>query len=167
MVARIFQSFGSGICEALPVQFVNDVYYLHERGRKIGYYTIALCLGSSGPLYAGYMLAAGYGSQLFFYVFIGLGAATFILSIIFVHESRFMRPEVPVDVQMEQFEEKEVATDQTIDTPLSRKKTWLQLMAFWDGVNDKSINPFWTCLRSFTYILVPQVFWVIYLEVVI
>ena len=39
MVARIFAAFGSGVCEAIPVQLVNDIFFLHERGKRIGYYT--------------------------------------------------------------------------------------------------------------------------------
>jgi MFS family permease len=39
MVARVFHGFGSGVCESLPVQIVNDIFYLHERGKRIGYYT--------------------------------------------------------------------------------------------------------------------------------
>lgn len=39
MAARIIHAFGSGVCEALPVQLVNDIFFLHERGQRIGYYT--------------------------------------------------------------------------------------------------------------------------------
>ena len=39
MGARVVHAFGSGVCEALPVQLVNDVFFLHERGKRIGYYT--------------------------------------------------------------------------------------------------------------------------------
>lgn len=39
MAARIIHGFGSGVCEALPVQLVNDIFFLHERGKRIGYYT--------------------------------------------------------------------------------------------------------------------------------
>ncbi len=39
MAARVVHSFGSGICEALPVQLVNDIFFLHERGKRLGYYT--------------------------------------------------------------------------------------------------------------------------------
>jgi MFS family permease len=39
MAARIIHGFGSGVCEALPVQLVNDIFFLHERGLRIGYYT--------------------------------------------------------------------------------------------------------------------------------
>jgi hypothetical protein len=39
MAARVIHSFGSGVCEALPVQLVNDIFFLHERGKRIAYYT--------------------------------------------------------------------------------------------------------------------------------
>jgi hypothetical protein len=39
MAARIVQCLGGGICEALPVQLVNDIFFLHERGKQLGYYT--------------------------------------------------------------------------------------------------------------------------------
>lgn len=39
MAARVIHAFGSGVCEALPVQLVNDIFFLHERGQRIGYYT--------------------------------------------------------------------------------------------------------------------------------
>lgn len=39
MAARVIHGFGSCVCEALPVQLVNDIFFLHERGERIGYYT--------------------------------------------------------------------------------------------------------------------------------
>lgn len=39
MACRVLHGFGSGVCEALPVQLVNDIFFLHERGKRLGYYT--------------------------------------------------------------------------------------------------------------------------------
>ena len=39
MAARIIHCFASSVCEALPVQLVNDIFFLHERGKRLGYYT--------------------------------------------------------------------------------------------------------------------------------
>ena len=39
MAARVIQGFASSVCEALPVQLVNDIFFLHERGKHLGYYT--------------------------------------------------------------------------------------------------------------------------------
>lgn len=39
MAARIVSCLGAGVCEAMPVQLVNDIFFLHERGLQLGYYT--------------------------------------------------------------------------------------------------------------------------------
>ncbi len=39
MAARVIQGFSSSVCEALPVQLVNDIFFLHERGKRLGIYT--------------------------------------------------------------------------------------------------------------------------------
>jgi MFS family permease len=39
MAARVIHCFASSVCEALPVQLVNDIFFLHERGKRLGYYT--------------------------------------------------------------------------------------------------------------------------------
>ena len=46
MAARCVASFGSGICEALPVQLVNDIFFLHDRGTRIGFYTGSWSFGA-------------------------------------------------------------------------------------------------------------------------
>ncbi|KAG9567949.1 putative MFS transporter, partial [Aureobasidium melanogenum] len=95
MAARIIHALGSGVCEALPVQLVNDIFFLHERGKRLGYYTVCLCWGSTGPLYAGYMLAAGYSWRLYFYVEFAFACALLILAFIFVEESSYKRVVAP------------------------------------------------------------------------
>lgn len=50
MACRVIHSFGSGVCEALPVQLVNDIFFLHERGKRLGYYTGAPINVMSDPL---------------------------------------------------------------------------------------------------------------------
>ncbi|OAA63521.1 Major facilitator superfamily domain, general substrate transporter [Niveomyces insectorum RCEF 264] len=91
MAARCVHAFGAGVCEALPVQLVNDIFYIHERGKRIGYYTVALCLAAVSPLAAGYMLDGGYSWRLFFYVSFALAGAVFVLAFFFVEESSYDR----------------------------------------------------------------------------
>ena len=91
MAARIVHGIASGVCEALPVQLVNDIFFLHERGNKLGYYTVCLCWGSTGPLYAGYMLAGGYSWRLFFYVETAFAGLLLILAFLFVEETTYKR----------------------------------------------------------------------------
>jgi MFS family permease len=49
MAARVIHAFGSSVCEALPVQLVNDIFFLHERGKRLGYYTGTFLSAGSIP----------------------------------------------------------------------------------------------------------------------
>jgi MFS family permease len=182
MAARVIHGFGSGVCEALPVQLVNDIFFLHERGKKIGWYTCALCMGATGPLYAGYMLAGGYSYNLFFWVEFAFAAGLFVLAFIFVEESRYKRvlappaPPTPSDFEPDSskwndkmdtdeynrpgFVARGVAAETEIGMVLPPRKSLAQQLKPWSSV-DHSSKFFLTGIRSFTYLLVPSVFWVI------
>ncbi|PSN72374.1 MFS general substrate transporter [Corynespora cassiicola Philippines] len=159
MVARVIHGFGSGVCEALPVQLVNDIFFLHERGKRIGYYTVALCFGSTGPLYAGYMLAGGYSWRLFFYVEFAFAMGLLIFAFFVVEETAYKRntpstsPQPSADKILD-------ATHTEIATSIPPRRTFLQTLKPWSGIDHDS--EFWIMMpRSFTYFFVPQVFWVI------
>ncbi|KAK7744456.1 hypothetical protein SLS53_003340 [Cytospora paraplurivora] len=164
MAARIIQAFGSGVCEALPVQLVNDIFFLHERGARIGYYTMALCLGSSGPLYAGYMLNCGMGWRLFFYVEFAFAAALLVLAFFVVEETMYHR-ETPQDLSdgaesMEKLPGFKAENVMSPSSSLPPRRPFLQTLKFW-GVWERDSDFFLMMARSFTYFLVPHVFWVI------
>ncbi|KAF2094346.1 MFS general substrate transporter [Rhizodiscina lignyota] len=165
MACRIIHAFGSGVCEALPVQLVNDVFFLHERGKRLGYYTVCLCLGSTGPLYAGYMLAGGYSWRLFFYVTFAFSMALLILAFFFVEETQYKRVVTPDMVEqitpIEDYE-KNVTSEHQEAVPVAwgARRSFLASLSLWSGVN-KDAQFFLTMARSFTYFLVPPVFWVV------
>ncbi|KZO98488.1 MFS general substrate transporter [Calocera viscosa TUFC12733] len=176
MAARIIHAFGSGVCEPLPVQLVNDIFFLHERGKRIGYYTICLCLGSTGPLYAGYMLAGGYSWRLYFYVEIAFAGALLILAFFFVEETSYKRVlpgsepqpgagrssgtgsiDAPTDEK-----EKEVPAEhiEYASPNIPKRKTFLETLKPW-GKIDHEVSFFMTMIRPFSYYLVPAVLWVV------
>lgn len=169
MAARVVHAFGSSVCEALPVQLVNDIFFLHERGKRLGIYTVCLCFGATGPLYAGYMLAGGYSWRLFFYVEFAFGAALFILAFFVVEETLYNRKthvgastRTSSELQDGEGEEKTstAVLETTTTTVVPPRKTFLQTLKFW-GVYEKDADFFTMIARSFTYFLVPHVFWVI------
>ncbi|KAL5000187.1 major facilitator superfamily domain-containing protein [Aspergillus recurvatus] len=178
MIARVFHGFGSGVCESLPVQLVNDIFYLHERGKRIGYYTVCLCLGSTGPLYAGYMLAGGHSWRLFFYVVAAFAAALLVAAFFLVEESRFHRPEIsqtsvaesdPESKQAsctEDTAEREKKTGhatelETLPSPnVPKRKSFIETLTPCAPI-DHEVEFFGTIFRSFAYFLVPAVLWVI------
>ncbi|SPO06832.1 uncharacterized protein DNG_09526 [Cephalotrichum gorgonifer] len=188
MAARVVHAFGSSVCEALPVQLVNDIFFLHERGTRLGIYTICLCLGATGPLYAGYMLAGGYSWNLFFYVEFAFGMALLIFAFFVVEETTYHRetPNVSpsngslIEDGASGVAKEQIAGDQpsvvakehaTGDEQASvakahasvppPRKNFIQTLKLW-GVWEKD-SPFFTMMaRSFTYFLVPHVLWVIF-----
>jgi hypothetical protein len=166
MATRVISAVGSGVCEALPVQLVNDIFFLHERGQRLGYYTVCLCLGSTGPLYAGYMLAGGYSWRLFFYVEFAFACALFILAFIFVEETWYKRDEMKARLGAAtgvQGVESEKALDadlHEVAPTLPPRKSFISTLKPW-GVYDREAPFLTTALRSLTYFLVPSVFWVV------
>ncbi|CZT50743.1 uncharacterized protein RSE6_11785 [Rhynchosporium secalis] len=166
MTCRVLHAFGSGVCEALPVQLVNDIFFLHERGKRIGYYTVCLCLGATGPLYAGYMLAGGYSWRLYFYVEAAFAGALFILAFIFVEETMYKRI-LPTSLipSLNNANEKEIKEGNlthtetaTFHVPL--RKSFLSTLKPWSGI-DHEAEFLMTMIRPFTLFFVPAVFWVI------
>ena len=172
MGARIVHAFGGGVCEALPVQLVNDIFFLHERGKKIGWYTVALCLGATGPMFAGFMFAAGLSWHLFFYVEFAFAGALLILTFFFVEESMYFRKSLPAPSSTSGSTTKiETTAAASKETPPSEEETSLsipprkpflsQLSLFGPVDPSPTINFLIMPLRAFSYLLVPSTFWVI------
>jgi len=163
MAARIIHALGSGVCEALPVQLVNDIFFLHERGKRLGFYTVCLCWGSTGPLYAGYMLAGGYSWRLYFYVVFAFAATLLIATFFFVEESHYDRQVQSLSPSLSDHDLKKEGRTEHIEVAVAvipPRKNFLQTLKPWNGIN-KDAEFFMTIARSFTYFLVPSVLWVI------
>lgn len=150
---------------------------MHERGTKLGIYTVCLCWGSTGPLYAGYMLAGGYSWRLYFYVEVAFAAALFILAFFFVEETAYKRNAVPAQPRMssaasdssgerkvfgqEEVKKDHLASEQVeVQTLIPPRRTFMQQLKPWSAI-DHEESFFLTAARSFTYFLVPSVLWVI------
>lgn len=177
MAARMIHAVGSGVCEALPVQCVNDVYFLHERGKRISYYTAALCLGAIGPLPAGYMLAAGYSYKLFFYVEFAFAMALLIATFFLVPETAYKRvvkvSATDMPSSSEGVTEKHAAVPSTTTNAvpqdqlevegaaiIKKRQSYVSQLKPWSPI-DHDAEFFGMMWRGLTYLLVPQVLWVI------
>lgn len=128
---------------------------------------VCLCLGSTGPLYAGYMLAGGYSWRLFFYVLTAFAGALLVASFFLVEESRFHRPEILEISDSEpslagENKEKQDGRATQIEAvpPVPARRTFLQTLKPWAPI-DHNAQFFATIIRSFAYFLVPAVLWVI------
>lgn len=146
---------------------------MHERGSKLGYYTVCLCWGSTGPLYAGYMLAGGYSWRLFFYVETAFAGLLLILAFLFVEETTYKRntpngPSIPNPngekrvFGQDEIDEKSSGDVEHIEvqTLVPPRRSFFATLKPWSAVNHDE-QFFLTMFRSFTYYLVPSVLWVV------
>ncbi len=116
------------------------------------------------------MLAGGYSWRLFFYVEFAFACALLILAFFVVEETlynRKARTESIRESSSSHNDEKTSthATDAVVEAParaagVPPRKTFLQTLKFW-GAYDKDTQFFLMMARSFTYFLVPHVFWVV------
>lgn len=152
MISSICMSGASGLGIILV--------FLYTQVRCLANGLVCLCLGSTGPLYAGYMLAGGYSWRLFFYVVAAFAGALLVASFFLVEESRFHRPEIPEISDSEPWESKEKQDGAAQVETVVPRKTFLQTLKPWAPI-DHNAQFFATIVRSFAYFLVPAVLWVI------
>lgn len=124
---------------------------------------VCLCLGATGPLYAGYMLAGGYSWRLFFYVESAFAGALLVLAFFYVEESMYHR-EIPTttDAQFDgNSETKEIVQHQEqITTSVPKRKSFISTLRPWSHI-DRDADFFGTMVRPFSYFVIPAVFWVV------
>jgi MFS family permease len=162
----IVASLGSGICETVAVMAVDDIFFLHERGAILTYYTAALCLAAIAPLPAGYMLPLPHSWRSAYYLYAACGVFIWIVGIFFLAETHFNREEAhrlygEAAEHIEGFDDKgEPVVTMSERVPLPQKYTFWQMMKPYGYVN-KDLNlftPFW---RQFTFIVYPAVIWAV------
>lgn len=91
--ARIIQGFGASACEALGPAVVADLYFLHERGTWVGFYTLMFTVGSAcGGIFAGLVSNANSNWRWVFWMNVILTGALFVATFLFQTETNFNRP---------------------------------------------------------------------------
>ncbi|KAH8821944.1 major facilitator superfamily domain-containing protein [Xylogone sp. PMI_703] len=95
IVARVFSGVGVGAAMALGAATVNDMFFLHEKGTKMGIWTVFLTNGAHfAPIIGGY-LAQSAGYRWCYYLPSIVNATTFIVMIFALPETLFSRsPEI-------------------------------------------------------------------------
>lgn len=89
--SNIIGAFAGSSTEALGASMANDLYFLHERGAKMGIYTNAISGGNTiGPLFCSFVLQ-GLSWRWHKWITTILTAITFIAVLFFVPETRYYR----------------------------------------------------------------------------
>ncbi|KAK6338599.1 hypothetical protein TWF696_009411 [Orbilia brochopaga] len=91
VVARLIMGIGVSPCECLPSAYLSEIFYLHERGFRLGIYTLLLLGGKNlVPLVSGIIIEAKGWRWVFWIVSIIVGALVFLL-FLFVPETYWVR----------------------------------------------------------------------------
>jgi MFS family permease len=174
--SNIVAAFAGSSTEALGASIVNDLYFLHERGAKMGLYMNFISGGNTlGPLVCGFVIT-GLSWRWHKWIAVILAGINFITVLLFVPETRYYRdedqsggvqgpeavsssstenvagnggPEKPAD---EAAESEEAPTA----PPTVPKKTWTQEISLWSGVAPNT-NLFRMAVRPFPMFAYPCV----------
>lgn len=84
-------SIGAGQAEALCPIIVQEIFYLHERGRVIAWFCALQTLGTAALIVASSYLANDLGWRWWYGIFGCLSGAIAVLSILFVVETKYER----------------------------------------------------------------------------
>lgn len=97
--AHVLLGLGAAPFEALVAVSISDVWFVHERGSKLGTYVFGLACGSFiGPLCSGYM-AVNQGWRWIYWWGAILSGALLILFFLTFEESRFVRKAEDIEGQ--------------------------------------------------------------------
>ncbi|KAF4342759.1 major facilitator superfamily transporter [Fusarium beomiforme] len=95
LVARVFQGFAMGPFFALAgTSCVNDVFFLHERGRRVGLWNFAVIVSVNiAPVISGYLIVDMGWRWAFWFMAVAF-AVGFIMVIFFFPETKWERQEI-------------------------------------------------------------------------
>jgi len=167
LVYHVMGCMFAGICESVAVMVIDDIFFLHERGAKLAYYTASLCLGSIAPVPAGYILdAPGHTFKNWYYVLVACSATLLIVGFFAFTETYFDREAyqsaAPVHTGAGiDYADKEDVGQNEIAMPSSiPKRSYVSQLKVW-GNGNPNASFFVSLGRSFSYLAYPAVVWTI------
>ncbi|KAL4911355.1 hypothetical protein BDW74DRAFT_164877 [Aspergillus multicolor] len=92
LAARFFMGVGVGPADTIAPNMIGEIYFTHQRGKAMGFYTALLCLGSLvGGISGGYI--AAHGLEWLHWVNVIITAILFVACLLFVPETLYKRDE--------------------------------------------------------------------------
>ncbi|KAK3990002.1 protein HOL1 [Cladorrhinum sp. PSN332] len=142
--SNIIGAFAGSSTEALGASMVNDLYFLHERGAKMGLYMTFISGGNTiGPLVCGFVVT-GLSWRWHKWLSVILTAINFLTVVFFVPETRYFRDS---EDQGAASPAPESDTEKTNGGPTPRieardanppivtsKNSWAQELSLWSGI---------------------------------
>ena len=155
LAARIIQGFGASSSEALGPSIVADVFFLHERGTKVSFYTVNIAAGSAfGGIFGGLVFNANSDWRWIFWMNSILTGFCLLLTIVFQPETNFKRP---YDTEIGN---SSVAVTELENTNTTNRifKTFASNFNFWSWY-DRDVSIWSLFARPVPLLLLPAVAW--------
>ncbi|KAL5337605.1 major facilitator superfamily domain-containing protein [Aspergillus crustosus] len=93
LAARFFMGVGVGPADTIAPNVIGEIYFTHQTGKAMGFYTVSLCLGSLvGGISGGY-IAGNHGLEWLHWVNVIISAILFVFTALFVPETLYKRAE--------------------------------------------------------------------------
>jgi hypothetical protein len=99
IAARNIMSLAAGQSEALSPMIVQEIHFLHERGRKIAWFIFIQNIAAGIFFVTSTYMVSAWGWRWWYGFFTLVNALIFLLSVVFVTESQFERPEEAIQGQ--------------------------------------------------------------------
>ncbi|KAE8446563.1 hypothetical protein EG329_011895 [Mollisiaceae sp. DMI_Dod_QoI] len=179
LAARTYQGFGVGAYESIVISTIGDLFFVHERGKRIVFYNIvSLGCASLEPVLGGY-IAQTYGWTMEFNILIAFTGLALLAIIFACPETSYVRSSIyETDMQstlgLADPSEKKSGTTTTseieestsgpesprldISAAIEKPKTYWEELKPFNGFITRQ-NPLVLLARPFVCFLYPAVFW--------
>ncbi|KAI0442252.1 major facilitator superfamily domain-containing protein [Xylaria telfairii] len=160
LVGRILLGFGSGAAETLAPITIADVFFLHERGTIMAFYTSFLSIGVAFGILIDGLIVINNSWRVIYEVASALVALVFLLAFFTFPETAFVRDEQPASTahapRKQDTGELDMAAQTLAQTP--KKTSYLQSLKIFHGtLTEESLTKMF--FRPFGMILLPPVLW--------
>ncbi|KAH7243730.1 major facilitator superfamily domain-containing protein [Fusarium redolens] len=128
LAARVFQGLAMGPCFSLAgTSCVNDVFFLHQRGRRVGLWNFAVIVSVNiAPVISGYLIVDMGWRWAFWFLAVAF-AVGLIMVVFFLPETKWDRDEVISSVAGNEKTSDEKATPQDVETSVT-PPTWKKIV---------------------------------------
>jgi hypothetical protein len=93
IAGRIIMSLAAGQSEALAPLIIQEIHFVHERGRKIGWFIFVQNVAAGVFFVISTYMVSAWGWRWWYGFFTIMNAVIFVFALVFVTESRFERTE--------------------------------------------------------------------------
>ncbi|KAF2132055.1 MFS transporter-like protein [Dothidotthia symphoricarpi CBS 119687] len=98
LAARAIMGIGAGPADAVTPDVLGEIFFIHQRGRAMAVYTMALTLGAGGGgLFGGY-IAFNLGLSWIHWINVIICSVTFVLVLLFQAETLYDRHQTTIEV---------------------------------------------------------------------